>query len=112
MNLIFYFDQPILPHAGGTERAAYLLAQALSRHGHRISFLSLQQADVPPGGLPYFTLPRQDMLFCRENREYVENLCSAQKTDGIINCGANQDDSFSSAMNTLTSGLPSFLDFL
>lgn len=59
MNLIFYFDQPILPHAGGTERAAYLLAQALSRHGHRISFLSLQQADVPPGGLPYFTLPRQ-----------------------------------------------------
>ena len=94
MNLIFYFDQPILPRAGGTERAAYLLAQALSRHGHRISFLSLQQADVPPGGLPYFTLPRQDTLFCRENREYVENLCSAQKTDGIINCGANQDDSF------------------
>ena len=40
MNLIFYFDQPILPHAGGTERAAYLLAQALSRHGHRVSFLS------------------------------------------------------------------------
>ena len=88
MNLIFYFDQPILPRAGGTERAAYLLAQALSRHGHRISFLSLQQADVPPGGLPYFTLPRQDTLFCRENREYVENLCSAQKTDGIINCAA------------------------
>ena len=111
MNLIFYFDQPILPRAGGTERAAYLLAQALSRHGHRISFLSLQQADVPPGGLPYFTLPRQDTLFCRENREYVENLCSAQKTDGIINCGANQDDSFSSAMNTLTSGLPSFPGF-
>lgn len=94
MNLIFYFDQPILPHAGGTERAAYLLAQALSRHGHRVSFLSLQQADAPPGELPYFTLPRQDTLFCRENREYVENLCSAQKTDGIINCGANQDDSF------------------
>ena len=94
MNLIFYFDQPILPHAGGTERAAYLLAQALSRHGHRVSFLSLQQADAPPGELPYFTLPRQDTLFCRENREYVENLCSAQKTDGLINCGANQDDSF------------------
>lgn len=94
MNLIFYFDQPILPHAGGTERAAYLLAQALSRHGHRVSFLSLRQADVPPGELPYFTLPRQDTLFCRENREYVENLCSAQKTDGLINCGANQDDSF------------------
>lgn len=94
MNLIFYFDQPILPHAGGTERAAYLLAQALSRHGHRVSFLSLQQADAPPGELPYFTLPRQDTLFCRENREYVENLCSAQKTDDLINCGANQDDSF------------------
>lgn len=94
MNLIFYFDQPILPHAGGTERAAYLLAQALLRHGHRVSFLSLRQADVPPGELPYFTLPRQDTLFCRENREYVENLCSAQKTDGLINCGANQDDSF------------------
>lgn len=87
MNLIFYFDQPILPHAGGTERAAYLLAQALSRHGHRVSFLSLQQADAPPGELPYFTLPRQDTLFCRENREYVENLCSAQRRTASSTAG-------------------------
>ena len=56
MNLLFYFDHPILPHAGGTERAAYLLAQALSRHGHRVSFLSLRGADSLPADPPYFLL--------------------------------------------------------
>lgn len=94
MNLIFYFDHPILPLAGGTERAAYLLAQALSRHGHQVSFLSLRRADSLPSEPSYLLLPRQDTLFCTENREYVETLCSEQKTDCIINCGANQDDSF------------------
>lgn len=94
MNLLFYFDHPILPHAGGTERAAYLLAEALSRHGHRVSFLSLRRADSLPAAAPYFYLPRTDTLSCAENREYVETLCAGQGTDCIINCGANQDDSF------------------
>lgn len=94
MNLLFYFDHPILPHAGGTERAAYLLAQALSRHGHRVSFLSLRGADSLPAEPPYFLLPRTGTLSCAENREYVETLCAGQQTDCIINCGANQDDSF------------------
>ena len=91
MNLLFYFDHPILPHAGGTERAAYLLAQALSRHGHRVSFLSLRGADSLPAEPPYFLLPRTGTLSCAENREYVETLCAGQQTDCIINCGANQD---------------------
>ena len=94
MNLIFYFDHPILPHAGGTERAAHLLAEALSRHGHRVSFLSLRRPDSLPAASPYFYLPRTDTLSCAENREYVETLCAAQGIDCIINCGANQDDSF------------------
>lgn len=82
MNLLFYFDHPILPHAGGTERAAYLLAQALSRHGHRVSFLSLRGSDSLPAEPPYFLLPRTGTLSCAENREYVETLC-ARAADGL-----------------------------
>lgn len=94
MNLLFYFDHPILPHAGGTERAAYLLAEALSQRGYGVSFLSLRRTDALPAAPPYFHFPRPDTLSCPENREYVETLCVEQGIGCIINCGANQDDSF------------------
>lgn len=95
MNILFYFDNPILPNTGGTERAAYLLAKALSeQEGFRISFLSLRDSKEHAPIPSFFRFPHAENLHCNENKTYLETLCLAQGIDCIINCGANQDDSF------------------
>lgn len=39
MNILFLFENPIIPHLGGVERVTHVLAEGLELRGHKVFFL-------------------------------------------------------------------------
>lgn len=86
MNLLFYFENEIIPLLGGTERATENLAIALSREGHNIFYLSRNNTGAKTS-FPNFYLPSDSVDY----KTYIENLLSKISIDIIFNQAGNTD---------------------
>lgn len=86
MNILVYFENPINPTKGGTERATYNLIRELKNLGHTIFTLSKYPLDGYHNLLPHKTLLHPD------NISFVNRFLSDNKIDVIINEGGNGSD--------------------
>lgn len=93
-NILFYFDRPIIPIQGGTERASFLLASLLARQGFHIFFLSLHPVEEKRDRFTQYSLPDSRCLFNAANSNFTEKLCQTLNIDFILNAGASSDSSF------------------
>lgn len=86
MNILVYFENPISPMNGGTERATYNMIQEIQKVGYRIFTLSKHSATGQN-----WVLPNENLLHS-ENISFVNSLLSDNKIDVIINEGGNTSD--------------------
>lgn len=94
-NILIYFDHPINPTQGGTERTAFLLACLLKKQGFHVVFLSLLHTRKRNDSLfPQYFLPDPLNLFSSSNSDFVEKICGNLNIGFILNEGASSDSSF------------------
>lgn len=102
-NILIYFDHPVLPTQGGTERTSFLLANLLKTQGCQVYFLSLflgkDSCDMP---FPQYSLPESHDLMSVTNTKFTDNLCRDLNIDAILNEGAHSGSSYFFSHNHLT----------
>lgn len=93
MNILIYFGNQLNPKNGGTERAACLIGDYLSRQGHNIFFLACHPANNE-GSLSSSFLPDEREWPTTANINFVKALLAEKNIDIIINEGAYGDSVF------------------
>lgn len=83
MNILFVFDNPIVPFAGGTERVTYTVANILKLQGHDVSFLSLLNNGEE--GPNQYHLPNSDDWCDSRNIKYINKFIINKQIDLLIN---------------------------
>lgn len=86
MNILFLFENAIVPHIGGVQRVTHILAEGLLRRGHKVAFLST--AEDPAKYNHQYVAP-QYFIDCQKDKETIkdeyEKLLKKESFDIIIN---------------------------
>lgn len=87
MNILFVFDEPIIPSRGGVQRVTELLAYELNARGHSIYYLSYRLPNLVSS--ESFTFPQTHIDIYNQSGEIVkielENYIKCNGIDCVIN---------------------------
>lgn len=93
MNILFQFDDPIIPSSGGVERVTDTLTRELKRRGSNVYFLCHQKYDLitPESELSaeQFYLPKEDVE-SKKGFQFIEDLIEREKIDVVISQNPNK----------------------
>lgn len=92
MNILIYFENPISPVVGGTERAAYNLGRLLRKNAHKVVTLARYKKDFGDDlGMEVIYLP-DERLETERNKKFIEEVVETRSIDILINEGGNTSD--------------------
>lgn len=69
MNILFIFQDTIIPHKGGVQRVTEILTRELMHRGHNVVFLSTNDN---PAKNEYKYIVRQYYIDCSKDKEYID----------------------------------------
>lgn len=69
MNILFLFENTIIPHIGGVQRVTHVLTQELLRRGHSVAFLSTVESPVE---YSYEYIAKQYYINFKKEKESIE----------------------------------------
>lgn len=86
MNILFLFENAIVPHIGGVQRVTHTLAQELLRRGHKVVFLSTAE---DPAKYNYQYIALQYFIDCKKDKDTIKEvykkILDKEKIDIVIN---------------------------
>lgn len=86
MNILFLFENAIVPHIGGVQRVTHILAEELLSRGHKVAFLSIAE---DPAKYDYQYIAPQYFIDCKKDKEPIkeeyEKILEKENVDIVIN---------------------------
>lgn len=93
MNILFQFDDPIIPSSGGVERVTDTLTRELKKRGHNIAYLCHQKMELvdehtEQAAIQYYIDLSQNYT---KTLNDIQNIINTHKTEFIITQNPNAD---------------------
>ena len=93
MNILFQFDDPIIPSSGGVERVTDTLTREFKRRGHNVYFLCHQKYDLITSetelSAEQFYLPKEEVE-SKKGAQFIEDLIEREKINVVISQNPNK----------------------